>query len=145
MSTLSAADLELIAAARAARRLAYAPYSGYHVGAALLTQSGEVIRAANVENVSYGMTICAERAAVAVAVAAGHRGFTAVAVAAEGTEPASPCGACRQTLLEFPAGPALRVLLAGESGGEVVVTTLGELLPGGFGPDRLPHQGGDRP
>jgi cytidine deaminase len=138
-------DLELIAAARAARQLAYAPYSGYRVGAALLTETGQVITAANVENASYGMTICAERAAVVAAVAAGHRRFTAVAVAADGTEPASACGACRQVLLEFPAGRALRVLLAGESGGDLVITTLGELLPGGFGPERLPPDRGGRP
>ena len=137
-------DQELVAAARTARQRSYAPYSGYHVGAALLTDTGEVITAANVENASYGMTICAERAAVVVAVAAGHRRFTAVAVAADGTEPASPCGACRQALLEFPAGPALRVLLAGESGDELVDTTLGDLFPGGFGPERLIPDPGDR-
>jgi cytidine deaminase len=140
-----ATDLELIAAARAARQLAYAPYSGYRVGAALQAESGEVITAANVENASYGLTICAERAAVVAAVAAGHRRFTAIAVAADGTSPASPCGACRQVLREFPAGAGLRVLLAGESGGDLVVTTVGELLPGAFGPERLPPDGGGRP
>src|SRR6266704_5072000 len=107
------------------------------LGAALRVEGGEVISAVNVENASYGMTICAERAAVAAAVAAGHRRFEAVAVAADGTEPASACGACRQVLREFPNGPDLRVLLAGETGDELVVTTLGELLPGGFGPERL--------
>jgi len=130
-------DHELIAAARAARALAYAPYSRYRVGAALLTSAGTVVRAANVENVSYSLTLCAERAAVAAAVAAGHRQFDAVAIAANGPEPASPCGACRQVLREFPRALELRVLCAGESGDRVVATTLGELLPASFGPERL--------
>jgi len=139
------ADRALVEAARAAMALAYAPYSGYHVGAALRTESGEVISAANVENASYGLTICAERAAVAAAVAAGHLRFEAVAVAADGPEPASACGACRQVLREFPPGPGLRVLLAGESGDEFVVTTLEELLPSSFGPERLERGPGWRP
>jgi len=131
------ADRELVAAARAARALAYAPYSGYRVGAALLTAGGEVVRAANVENASYGLTLCAERAAVVAAVAAGHRRFETVAVAARGPGPAAICGACRQVLREFPAGLGLRVLLAGESGDEIVATTLADLLPASFGPERL--------
>ena len=139
------ADRSLVAAARAARARAYAPYSGYRVGAALRTEGGEVISAANVENASYGLTICAERAAVAAAVAAGHRRFEAVAVAADGPEPASACGACRQVLHEFPAGPRLRVVLAGESGDAFVVTTLDELLPGGFGPERLGRKSREGP
>ncbi len=130
-------DHELIAAARAARALAYAPYSGYRVGAALLTSNGSVVSAANVENASYGLTICAERAVVVAAIAAGHRRFEAVAVAADGPEPASLCGACRQVLREFPRALELRVLCAGESGEQVVVTTLGDLLPDSFGPERL--------
>ncbi len=137
-------DRSLIAAARAARAFAYAPYSGYRVGAALRVEGGEVVRAANVENASYGLTICAERAAVAAAVAAGHRRFEAIAVAADGPEPASACGACRQVLREFPAGPGLRVLLAGESGDGFVATTLDALLPDGFGPERLGHATGER-
>jgi cytidine deaminase len=136
---LTEEDRRLVAAARAARAMAYAPYSGYRVGAALRVEGGEVVSAANVENASYGLTICAERAAVVAAVAAGHRRFEAIAVAADGPEPASACGACRQVLREFPNGPALRVLLAGESGDQLVVTTLEELLPGGFGPERLRH------
>ena len=142
---LTEEDRRLVAAARAARAMAYAPYSGYRVGAALRVEGGEVVSAANVENASYGLTICAERAAVVAAVAAGHRRFEAVAVAADGPEPASACGACRQVLREFPNGPALRVLLAGESGDALMVTTLEELLPGGFGPERLRHgPGADR-
>jgi cytidine deaminase len=128
---------ELVAAARAARKLAYAPYSNFQVGAALLTEDGTVVTGANVENASYGLSICAERVAVFAAVAAGHRRFTAIAVAVNGAEPGSPCGACRQVLNEFPAGPDLQVVCAGDQGDQVEITTLGALLPGAFGPARL--------
>jgi cytidine deaminase len=137
-------DHELIAAARAARALAYAPYSGYRVGAALLTSSGAVVQAANVENASYSLALCAERAVVVAAIAAGHRRFEAIAVAADGPEPATPCGACRQVLREFPRALELRVLCAGESGDQVVVSTLGDLLPASFSAERLPPRKGDR-
>jgi cytidine deaminase len=128
---------ELVAAARAARERAYAPYSGFRVGAALLTAQGDVVTAANVENASYGLAICAERSAVVAAVAAGSRSFLAVAVAGNGPDPVTPCGACRQVLREFPAGPGLEVLCAGETGDRLLTTTLGELLPDSFGPDDL--------
>jgi cytidine deaminase len=128
---------ELVAAARAARERAYAPYSGYRVGAALLTEDGAVVTGANVENASSSLGICAERAAVAAAVAAGYRRFTAIAVAVGGPDPARPCGACRQVLHEFPAGPDLEVVCAGEDGDALLVTTLGELLPHAFGPAQL--------
>ncbi len=90
----------LIRAARAARRYAYAPYSHFHVGAAVLTVSGAVVAGCNVENASYGLSICAERAAIHRAVAEGHRRLRAVAVAA-GRDGAMPCGACRQVMQEF--------------------------------------------
>ena len=128
---------ELVAAARAARERAYAPYSGFRVGAALLTEQGDVITAANVENASYGLAICAERAAVVAAVAAGSRSFQAIAVAGNGPDPVTPCGACRQVLREFPRGAELEVLCAGESGEELRTTTLGALLPDSFGPEAL--------
>jgi cytidine deaminase len=128
---------ELVAAARAARERAYAPYSGFRVGAALLTDQGDVISAANVENASYGLAICAERSAVVAAVAAGYRSFLAVAVAGNGPDPVTPCGACRQVLREFPNGPELEVLCAGEAGDRLLTTTLGALLPDSFGPEDL--------
>jgi cytidine deaminase len=129
---------ELVAAARAARERAYAPYSGFRVGAALLTDQGDVVTAANVENASYGLGICAERSAVVAAVAAGYRRFEVIAVAGNGPGPVTPCGACRQVLREFPRGVELEVLCAGESGDELLTTTLGTLLPESFGPERLP-------
>ncbi len=93
---------ELHALAEEAREHAYAPYSGFAVGAALLTESGDVVTGATVENASYGLSMCAERAAIARAVSAGHRRFSAVAVAADAVT-CSPCGACRQAMEEFAA------------------------------------------
>src|SRR5262245_20426069 len=97
----------LINAAQAARRHAYEPYSGFAVGAAVQTASGHVFAGCNVENASYGLTICAERAAVCAAIAAGHKQLTAVAVVTSGGH--APCGACRQVLAEF--GPTMDVVL----------------------------------
>jgi cytidine deaminase len=119
----------LARAARAARRRAYAPYSGFRVGAAVLA-GGAIYSGCNVENASYGLTVCAERVAVAAAIAAGARRIDAIAVASGTDEPTPPCGMCLQTLAEF-AGPALPVRLVGARGG-AVDTTLGELLPRAF-------------
>jgi cytidine deaminase len=121
-------DDELIAQARAVARHAHSPYSGVRVGAALLGVDGRVFVGCNVENASYGLTICAERAAICAAVAAGARRVTAVAVATELDEPARPCGACRQVLAEF--GPAMVVVLAGRD--VVRTTTLAQLFPEPF-------------
>ena len=125
----AAAAGRLVGAARAARRRAYAPYSRFRVGAAVRAR-GRVFEGANVENASYGLTLCAERSAVTAAVLAGARRLDAVAVASGTSPPTPPCGMCLQTLAEF-AGPELPVLLAGARGA-VVETTLGELLPRGF-------------
>lgn len=91
----------LLNAARAAREQAYAPYSNFAVGAALLGKSGNIFTGCNVENVSLGLTICAERSAVTAAVQAGERGFVAIAIAAASAAAIVPCGACRQVLAEF--------------------------------------------
>jgi len=119
----------LVRAARAARRRAYAPYSRFRVGAAVLA-GGRIHVGCNIENASYGLTVCAERTAVAGAVAAGARSIAAVAVASGTAPPTPPCGMCLQTLAEF-GGPDLPVLLVGASGARET-TTLGELLPRAF-------------
>ena len=126
----------LLEQARAARERAYAPYSGFRVGAALLGASGRVYLGCNVENASYGLTLCAERSAVTAAVAAGETRFQAVAIATEGREPVAPCGACRQVLAEFE--PEMEVW--SECGGVQVEWTLDQLLPEPF--RGLPERGG---
>jgi homotetrameric cytidine deaminase len=120
----------LLAAARAATKRAYAPYSGFRVGAAVLTEAGTLVTAVNVENASYGLTICAERAAIAAAVAQEGPGMRirAIAVVTADEVPASPCGACRQVISEF--GPNATVLFQGADG--IEITTSAELLPHGF-------------
>ncbi len=128
---------DLVQAARAARRRAHAPYSGFRVGAAVRA-GGRVFEGANVENASYGLTICAERAAVVAAVLDGRRALQAVAIASGTSPPTPPCGMCLQTLAEF-AGPGLPVTLAGARGARVE-TTLGELLPRAFGAAGLPRR-----
>jgi cytidine deaminase len=100
----------LVAAAREARERAWAPYSRFKVGAAIETADGAIITGCNVENASYGLTICAERVAMFKAIAEGHRLFVRIAVVADTEAPTSPCGACRQVLWEF--GPDLEVILA---------------------------------
>jgi cytidine deaminase len=121
-------DLDaLFARAQEAALSAYAPYSHFRVGAALLADDGTVIAGCNVENRSFGLTLCAERNAVAAAVARGKRSFTALAIAApDSTEPVGPCGACRQVLSEF-MDPGVRVTFGGRE--RQVTVTLGELLP----------------
>ena len=123
----------LLAAARAARRNAFAPYSHFTVGAAVLDERGRIHAGCNVENASYGLTTCAERNAVAAAVAAGARKVRAVAIAGPpGQRPAvRPCGACRQVLAEF-AQPDTPVLLAPARGNRATVRQLGALLPESF-------------
>ena len=122
------APAELLAAAVAARRLAYAPYSNFFVGAALRAPDGTVFKGANVENASYGLSMCAERVAIYSAIAAGVHRFEAVAVSGPDGIRTMPCGACRQVLYEF--GPQMNVIYA--DGGELVTIPLAELLPGAF-------------
>ncbi|MFQ6058744.1 MAG: cytidine deaminase [Anaerolineae bacterium] len=124
---------QLVALAQTARRNAYAPYSDFAVGAALQAKSGQVYTGCNVENASYGLSMCAERVAVFKAVEAGEREFTAIAIVTE--TGAMPCGPCRQVLREF--GGELRVIVA-NSQGERWVYTLEELLPHSFTVRQLP-------
>ncbi len=124
---------ELFSAARAVRAKAYAPYSNFKVGAAVETADGTIVAAGNVENASYGLSICAERSAIVSAVAQGHREFRAIAVAGPEGTMTSPCGACRQFLAEF--NPAMPVYFTAP-GGETR-TTLEQLLPYSFGPRSL--------
>ena len=116
--------------AKQAREQAYAPYSGFAVGAALLAASGNIYTGCNVENASYGATICAERVAAANAVSAGERRFSAIAVVSNSEEPWPPCGVCRQVLSEF--GSDMTVIM-GNLSGKVVVSSLAQLYPGAFG------------
>ncbi len=132
--TLGPADEDLVKVAALARQRAYAPYSTYRVGAAIRTARNRVHAGANVENVSYGHTICAERAAAFAAVNAGDRAFETIAIVIDGDRLPSPCGACRQVLAEF--APDMRVVLA-TVGGLRHQTTLTELLPAPFLPGDL--------
>ena len=124
----------LVAAAADARTRAYAPYSGFRVGAVVVAEGGARYQGANVENASYGLCLCAERVAMATALAAGHRRFLALAVIADTPGPVSPCGACRQFMAEF--GLDWPVMLANVAGDRTLTTT-GALLPGAFTPGVL--------
>ena len=132
-------DDELIARAQAARQRAYAPYSDFHVGAAVLAD-GEVFDGANVENASYGLSVCAERTAILRAVLEGSRELEVVAVVTETAPPATPCGMCLQTIAEFAPDPTkVRILLANPQG-ERYALTLAQALPHGFAPSMLPKK-----
>lgn len=124
----------LFSAACEARERAYAPYSNYWVGAALLTDDGRIVTGCNVENASYGLCHCAERNAVGTAVASGARSFSACVVVTQSTPPAMPCGMCRQVLAEFPPSFPIR---AYAPDGTYVETSVAELLPMAFGPASL--------
>lgn len=123
---------KLLQQARQVRENAYAPYSGYPVGAALLGASGRIFTGCNVENAVYPETICAERAAVVKAVSEGERDFVAIAVVTR--DGGSPCGACRQVLNEFSS---TTLVLIADVEGNLRETTVGDLLPDRFGPDNL--------
>lgn len=120
---------KLIAAARESLERAYAPYSRFRVGAALLTTEGNIYHGCNVENASYGLTCCAERVAIFKAVSDGERQFAAIAVISDSDEYCTPCGACRQVLAEF--GGDMKVFLCNNKG-EYQTRTVSQLLPGHF-------------
>ena len=119
------------------RENAYAPYSGFQVGVALRSSSGEVYTGVNVENAAYPEGTCAEAGAIARMIAAGDRKITAVYVVADGAEPVPPCGGCRQKLAEFSA-PDVPVTMATISGIEKTLT-VAQLLPGAFTPEHMDH------
>ena len=121
-------DKELLEAALAARECAYAPYSKFLVGAAVRAESGKIYTGCNIENASYGLTVCAERNALFSAVGAGERKFTALCVVGDTEEPISPCGACRQVMAEFK----VPCIILANLKGDVKEYTLEELLPYGF-------------
>ena len=125
---------QLRTAARRAARAAYAPYSQFRVGAAVLDGRGRIFAGCNVENASYGLTNCAERTAIFAAVAAGAKDLRCVVVHTPTPHPNTPCGACRQVINEF--GPTVRVLCICD-GPDVIDTTLDALLPAAFGPHNL--------
>ena len=122
-------DIQLCRIASEIRKQAYAPYSEYFVGAALLTTNNKVFRGCNIENVTFGLTICAERAAIFSAVVEGEKNFQAIALATE--DVATPCGSCRQVLAEF-CNDSFPILLSDGQGELKIKTTLGELLPNAF-------------
>ncbi len=124
----------LFAAATQVMHNAHAPYSGFTVGAALLTESGDIITGCNVENASYGATICAERSAIAAAVAQGHKNFTAICVTTAADSATPPCGICRQTLMEF--NPDMTVICRSQNGEEKTYSAKA-LLPHAFTADDL--------
>lgn len=128
-------EADLLRRARAAQQRAYVPYSGFHVGCAVLTEDGRIFEGANVENASYSLTSCAEMTAIRTMAASGYRGeVIAVAVVGDGEDPVTPCGACRQVISEF--GPDAAIYASGD-GGRPLVTSVKDLLPHAFGPKRL--------
>ena len=122
-------ETAVLTSAIAARQAAYAPYSGFKVGAALLGKSGRIYQGCNVENVAYGSSICAERTALVKAVSQGEREFVAIAIVADTKDPVAPCGACRQVLAEF--APHLKVVMANLKENKLIMT-LDALLPAPF-------------
>ncbi|MBX3159384.1 MAG: cytidine deaminase [Deltaproteobacteria bacterium] len=130
-------DDDLAAKAIAAQKGAYAPYSKFHVGAAIRMSGGTFV-GSNVENASYSMTMCAERTAIFAAVATGARVLEAVAVCSDASPPSSPCGACRQVMSEFTPDPTAMTITAVNPAGEARSWLLSELLPDGFSGRELP-------
>ena len=123
-------DPELLKRAAEAKEMAYAPYSGYRVGAALLCNDGSVVTGCNVENISFGATICAERCAVVKAVSEGKRDFKKIEISVSGDEIGFPCGICRQLISEFAKGDF--EFVCANNKGEFKKFTLSQLMPHGF-------------
>lgn len=130
---MTIADAELIERAADAASLAYAPYSRFRVGAAIVTDDGQVVTGANIENAAFGATVCAETNAITTAAASGVRRIDTVAVVCLDGDPCTPCGNCRQVMREFGV---TRVVMRGRSG-EILVMSLDSLLPASFGPEAL--------
>lgn len=124
----------LVAAAKKAKLKAYAPYSNFRVGAAIRTKRGKVYTGCNIENSSYGLTICAERTAIFKAISEGEREFTAIAVASDDTDFCPPCGACRQVLMDL--APDIDFIMLNRKG-DLRIVSLKELFPIPFGPNHL--------
>jgi cytidine deaminase len=123
---------EILAAAREAQSAAYAPYSNFRVGAAALLSDGTIYRGCNVENASYGLTVCAERVAVFNAVAEGRMDIAAIAVVTSAVKPARPCGACRQVIAEFSQTDNPIVIVTSCDDSEIITETITDLLPKTF-------------
>ena len=141
---LSEVQKKLLDAAEKSMKLAYNPYSHFFVGAALLSQEGKVFTGSNVENAAYSPTICAERSAIVAANAKGVRVFDKVAIIAKGEtfdtkDVTSPCGVCRQMLFEFSqiSGKDIEVIMSSTKKDKIIISTIKELLPLGFGPKDL--------
>ncbi|MCJ7497831.1 MAG: cytidine deaminase [candidate division Zixibacteria bacterium] len=131
-------DKELILEAKKAMKLAYAPYSNFKVGAALLSRNGEVFTGANLENSSFGLTVCAERVALYRALSSGEKNYIKIAIVALAEKPITPCGLCRQALFEF--SPDLKVICSNMKG-KVKKYTLKQLLPHPFNYDKRKGKG----
>lgn len=135
MSTIT--DEQLTNQAKSMLNMAYVPYSKFPVGAALLTEEGEVFTGCNIENASYGLSNCAERTALFKAISEGKRDFSKIVITGNTEGPISPCGACRQVLAEF-CDPDMPVILTNSSG-DTSTTTIAELLPGAFRATDMPE------
>ncbi len=125
---------EAVSFAKEARDMAHAPYSKFKVGAAVVTKSGKIFTGCNVENASYGLTVCAERVAIFKAVSEGEKDIDFVVVVTDTNPPSAPCGACRQVIREF--GKEIKVVMTNLNG-DIIIKSLSELLPLSFGPEDL--------
>ncbi|MEL7463732.1 MAG: cytidine deaminase [Pseudomonadota bacterium] len=132
---MTSSPSDLREAAEMVRECAYAPYSNFKVGAAMRSASGEIFVGANVENVSYPVGTCAEESALVAMIAGGETKIVEAYVVADSPTPVAPCGACRQRLKEFGADDV--VIWLGNTDGDVISTTIGELLPGAFDTDHM--------